>query len=158
MGDAGQIAMSNQLLTGRRGGLALVAAGLAFLTGCYDDEALLKKARSAALKTRLAEVELGAFQTTLPRDEKTNLFTDLDLKIFGTVPRYRLTAVKKLLKLEQYRLRYETLAALRQSTREELAEPNLAQLRGRLEKIINGVLAESPVTDIGFSQLTLRHR
>src|SRR6185503_2775545 len=90
--------------------LALVVAALLPCSGCYDGDALVKQAKSAALKTRLAEVDLGTFQTTLPRDENTNLFTDLDLHIFGTVPRYRLAAVKKQLKVDEYRLRHETLA------------------------------------------------
>jgi hypothetical protein len=136
------------------------AVGLAFAlvlcTGCYDGSAMVKQAQSAALNTRLAEVDLGKFQTTLPRDSTTNNFTALDLHIFGTVPRYRLAAVNKQLKADEYRVRHETLAAVRRSTREELAEPDFKQLRARLEKVVNGVLADAPVKDIGFYQLTMR--
>jgi flagellar basal body-associated protein FliL len=94
----------------------------------------------------------------LPRDVKSNLFTDLDLHVFGTVPRYRLSAVKKQLEDDEYRLRSETLAAVRKCTREELAEPSLSQLRARIEKVVNNILAEAPVKEVGFYQVTLRQR
>ena len=124
--------------------------------GCYDGSEMVKQAQSVALKTRLAEIDLGKFQTTLPRDPVTNHFTALDIHIFGTVPRYRLAAVTKQLKADEYRVRHETLAAVRKSTREELAEPNFAQLRARIEKVVNGVLEDAPVKEIGFYQLTMR--
>jgi hypothetical protein len=134
------------------------ALSLAICAGCYDSEALLQQAQSTAVKSRLAEVDLGSFKTTLPRDEKTALFTDLNLHIFGTVPRYRLSAVKKQIKTDEYRLRSETLAAVRQCTQQELAEPNLSKLRERIEKVVNDILKEAPVKEIGFYELTLRQR
>jgi hypothetical protein len=145
-------------VTVRRLTLATTFAALSLSGGCYDGDALMHQAQTAALKSRLAEVDFGSFTTTLPRDEKTNLFTDLDLHIFGTVPRYRLSAVKRQLKVAEYRLRHETLAAVRQSSREELAEPSLTHLRERIERVVNGILADSPVKEIGFYQVTLRHR
>jgi len=146
--------------TGWRHGRAAALLLLALVTcgGCYDGSALVKQAQSAARKSRLAEIDLGSFKTTLPRDPKTNQFTDLNLHIFGTVPRYRLAEVKKQLRFDEYRLRHETLAAVRQSSREELAEPSLAQLRARIEQVVNRVLSEAPVNEIGFYQLTLRQR
>jgi hypothetical protein len=138
--------------------LAAAALNIAICSGCYDGDALLKQAQSAALKTRLAEVDLGSYRTTLPRGEKSSLFTDLDLHVFGTVPRYRLSAVKKQIKADEYRLRSETLAAVRKCTHEELAEPSLSKLRARIEEVVNGILAESPVKEVGFYQLTLRQR
>jgi hypothetical protein len=146
------------LVAAIRSSLAVMIAAASVCAGCYDGDALVQKAKSAALKTRLAEVDLGKFTTTLPRDEKTNLSTDLDLHIFGTVPRYRLSAVKRQLRVDEYRMRHDTLAAVRKATREELAEPSLAQLRARIEKVVNAILADSPVKEIGFYQLTLRHR
>jgi len=135
---------------------AILAIALSLCTGCYDGDAMVKEAQSVALKTRLAEVDLGKYQTTLPRDPATNRFTSLDIHIFGTVPRYRLAAVNKQLKADEYRMRHETLAAVRQSSREELAEPDFAQLRARIEKVVNNVLQDAPVKEIGFYQLTMR--
>ena len=136
--------------------VAAVGLALACCGGCYDGDAMVKQAQSTALNTRLAEVDLGKFRTTLPRDSTTNHYTSLDLHIFGTVPRYKLAAVTRQLKTDEYRVRYETLTAVRQSTREELAEPNLAQLRARIEKVVNQLLADAPIQDIGFYQLTMR--
>ena len=135
-----------------------VMIGLALLvcSGCYDGAAMVKQAHSTALNTRLVEVDLGKYQTTLPRDPSTSRYTSLDIHIFGTIPRYKLAAVTKQLKTEEYRVRYETLTAVRKSTRDELAEPNLAQLRARIEKVVNQLLADSPIQDIGFYQLTMR--
>jgi len=133
-----------------------IALVLACCTGCYDGAAMVKQAQSTALNARLAEIDLGKFQTTLPRDPNTSRYTSLDIHIFGTVPRYKLAAVTKQLKSDEYRVRYETLTAVRKSTREELAEPNFAQLRARIEKVVNQLLADAPIQDIGFYQLTMR--
>ena len=141
---------------GKNRWIAILAVTLALCAGCYDGSSMVKDAQSVALKTRLAEVDLGKFQTTLPRDPLTNHFTSLDIHIFGTVPRYRLAAVTKQLKADEYRLRHETLVAVRKSTREELAEPSFAQLRARIEKVVNSVLEDAPVNEVGFYQLTLR--
>jgi hypothetical protein len=138
------------------GWIAILAIAVSLCAGCYDGDAMVKEAQSVALKTRLAEVDLGKYQTTLPRDPTTNRFTALDIHIFGTVPRYRLAAVNKQLKADEYRMRHETLAAVRQSSREELAEPDFAKLRARLEKVVNSVLQDAPVKEVGFYQLTMR--
>src|SRR5215211_8881942 len=135
---------------------AILALALVLCAGCYDGSEMVKQAQSAALKTRLAEIDLGKFTTTLPRDPVTNRFTAVDIHIFGTVPRYRLAAVTKQLKADEYRVRHETLAAVRKSTHEELAEPTFAQLRARIEKVVNGVLEDAPVKEVGFYQLTMR--
>ncbi len=70
---------------------------IGFSGGCYDGEALLKQAQSASVSSTLAEVDLGEFHTTLPRDSNTGIFTTLELHIFGTVPRTRLAAVERQL-------------------------------------------------------------
>jgi hypothetical protein len=131
--------------------------GLAF-AGCYDGEALVQQARSSAVKTRLAEVDFGTFQTTLPRDAETSALTELKIHVFGTVPRYRVPDIAKQLKVEEYRLRAETLKAVRHATREELAEPNLTQLRRRIERVVNEILADAPVKSIGFYEVTFHQR
>jgi hypothetical protein len=124
--------------------------------GCYDGTELLKQAQSTALSTTLAEVDLGSFQTTLPRDPVTGHYMAVDLHIFGTVPRSRLSAVQRQLEDEEYLMRHETLAAVRQSTSEELSDPTFTKLRARLEQVVNKVLPDSPVRDVGFYQFTMR--
>jgi hypothetical protein len=134
----------------------LLPLAVVWSSGCYDGQALLKQAQSTALSTTLAEVDLGKFQTTLPRDPTSGQFTSVDLHIFGTVPRSRLSTVQHEVEVDEYRLRHETLSAVRQSTREELTDPTLAKLRTRIEKVVNQVLTDGPVTEIGFYQLTMR--
>jgi hypothetical protein len=126
------------------------------ISGCYDGDALMREAHSAVLTATLAEVDLGTFVTTLPRDSESGAFTTLNLRVIGTVTRANLSAVEKQLKGDNYKLRHETLAALRLSTRAELADPTFAKLRARILKVVNQVLADAPVKEIGFYQLTVR--
>ncbi len=134
----------------------LLSLAIGLPSGCYDGDALLKQAQSTALSTTLAEVDLGTYQTTLPRDPNTGLFTSIDLHVFGTVPRSRLSAVQRQLETDEYLVRHKTLTAVRQSTREELTDPSFAQLRARIEHVVNQVLADAPLKEVGFYQLTLR--
>jgi hypothetical protein len=132
-----------------------LAVVLGLCTGCYDGAALVNQARSAALNTRLAEVDLGFFRTTLPRDPNSASLTELEFHIFGTAPRYHVPAIEKQLKADEFRVRHGTIAAVRRSTRDELAEPNLSRLRSRIERVINSVLEDAPVKSIGFYEVTL---
>jgi len=116
----------------------------------------LKQAEAAALSTTLAEVDLGIFQTTLPRDPKTGLFTTMELHIFGTVSRSKLSAVTAQIEIDNYRMRHEILIAVRKSTREDLADPSLTGLRARISEVVNKVLADALVKEIGFYQITVR--
>lgn len=136
--------------------LVLLALPLCGLTGCYDGNALIKQAEAAALNTTLAEIDLGVFRTTLPRDPKSGRFASVEIHIFGTVPRTKLSAVKRQFAIEEYRLRHEILFSVRQSTRDELTDPALAKLRARVQETVNKILTDAPVKEVGFYQLTLR--
>jgi hypothetical protein len=138
--------------------LAVCALAVSPTSGCYDGEALVTRARSAALNSRLAEVDLGSYYTTLPRDPDATSLTEIKMHIFGTVPRYRVPEIEKQLRTEAYRLRHETLTAIRRSTREELAEPNFTALRDRIESVVNQTLADAPVKSIGFYDIAVRRR
>jgi flagellar basal body-associated protein FliL len=138
--------------------LLLLCLAAACGGGCYDGEALVEAARSSALKTHLAEVDFGSYRTTLPRDAKTHTITELKLRVFGTVPRYRVSDIEKRVKAEEYRLRHQTLSALRTTTRDELAEPSFKELRKRIEKVVNEILDDAPVKSIGFYEVSLRER
>jgi len=135
-----------------------IALCLAFslCAGCYDGDALINEVRSAALRTRLVEVDLGSYRTTMPRKRHESEATEIQLHIFGTVPRYRIPEIEKQLQSDGYRLRHETLAAVRESTAEELAEPNLTALRTRLEEVLNAALPDAPVKSVGFYEVQMR--
>jgi hypothetical protein len=94
----------------------------------------------------------------MPKDPTTNSLTELELHLFGTVARYRVPTVERQLKSDDYRLRHELLAAVRQATPGELAEPNLTQLRLRIEKVVNEILKDSPVEMIGFYEVRIKYR
>jgi hypothetical protein len=134
-----------------------IALVLGMCAGCYDAGALINKARSEALHSKLAEVDFGVFYTTLPRDPQSGAIPKFEIHFFGTVPHYRVAAIEKQLKHDDFRLRHQVLAAIRACSREELAEPGLAKLRARLEKIVNSILEDAPVKDIGFYGITIRH-
>lgn len=136
--------------------LVLTAVLLGSHSGCYDGDALVTQAHSAALSTRLAEVDLGSFHTSLPRDPKSGSVTELSLHIFGNVPHYRVAAIERQLRIDEYRLRHETIAAVRATSSDELADPSLKSLRERIERIVNGILEEAPVETIGFYEVAIR--
>jgi hypothetical protein len=133
-------------------------AALGFGSGCYDGEQLVREAKSTAVPTRQAEVDLGRFLTTLPRDGKSGSVTDLEVHLFAAVPRSRVAAVKRQVQAEDYRLRHELLAAVRAATSQELAEPNLARLRARMEEVVSSIFSDASIKSIGFYELTLRRR
>lgn len=137
--------------------VGLILLGLC-LSGCYDGDALIGEVRSAALRTRLVEIDLGTYRTTMPRKRNESEATEIELHIFGTVPRYRVPEIETRLKTDGFRLRHETIAAVRKTTPEELAEPSLSALRTRLEKVINKRLDEAPVKSIGFYEVKLQTR
>jgi hypothetical protein len=132
--------------------------GLVLCAGCYDGKALIEDARSQALRTRLVEVDLGSYCTAMPREPQTSETAELSLHIFGTVPRYRVPEIEKQLEADGYRLRHETLAAVRHATPVELAEPSFDRLRARIEEVVNQNLKEAPVKSIGFYEVRLRRR
>ncbi len=134
---------------------AACALSLAVLAGCIDSKALVEQVRSDALSSQTHEVDLGAYRTTMPRDPESNSFTELRLHLFGTVPQYRIPAIEKQLKADGYRLRADTLVAIRKTTNEELAEPNLGHLRSRLMQVANSVLVDAPIQSIGVEKIRI---
>jgi hypothetical protein len=146
----------------RRSAAAIGAAALlaaAFVTGgCYDGKAIIERVRSAALRNRLEEVDLGTFRLTMPRDPTTNAFAEVDLHVFGTAPRYRVQSIEKQLKTDGYRLRHETLLAVRDATLDELAEPDLTKLRNRIEQVVNHILDDAPVKSVGFYSVRITYQ
>jgi hypothetical protein len=134
----------------------LVVAALGFCVGCYDGDALIKRASSNALRATLAEVDLGSFHTTLPRDANSVSLTELRLHVFAAVPRYHAPEVEKQLQAEEFLLRHEMLAVVREATPAELAEPSLGQLRKRLRGVVNDILDDTSVKFVGFYDFALR--
>ena len=91
----------------------------------------------------------------MPRDTKTTLLMDIELHLFGTVPQYKIHSIEERLEADGYRLRYETLAAIRETSGDELAEPDLTHLRGRLTQVVNGILTDSPLKTVGIQDIKI---
>jgi hypothetical protein len=123
--------------------------------GCYDAHALVDQVRTDALRSRLHEVDLGTYRTTMPRDPKTNLLMEMELHLFATVPQYKIRSIEERLEADNYRLRYETLAAIRETKGDELAEPDLTHLRGRLTQVVNNILTDSPLKSVGIQEIKI---
>jgi len=126
--------------------------------GCYNSKELLEQVQSDALRNQLHEVDLGYYHTTMPRNPATRTYTEMELRLFGMVPQYRVPAIEKQLKSDGYRLRFETLAAIRETSEEELIEPDLTRLRGRLTEVANNVLDDAPFKSIGLEDFRIEHR
>jgi HAMP domain-containing protein len=131
----------------------LVAAAL--LSGCYDSSALLNEVRSDALRSQTHEINLGLYRTTMPRDANTNSLTEIELRLFGTVPQYKIAAIEEQLEADAPKLRYETLIAIRKTTAEELGEPDLGKLRARLMQVANSVIKDAPIQSIGIEKIRI---
>ena len=94
----------------------------------------------------------------MPRDPNTGTLTEIELRLFGTAPQYKIPAIEKQLKADGYKLRYDTLVAIRQTTAEELGEPNLGQLRTRLMQVVNEVLKDAPIQSIGVEKIRIAEK
>jgi HAMP domain-containing protein len=134
--------------------IALVAV-LLFAGGCYNSKALVEQVRTDALRSQTHEIDLGFYRTTMPRESATNSTTEIELQLFGTVPQYRIPAIEKQLKADGFKLRSETLVAIRETTNEELAEANFGKLRARLMLVANDVLKDAPIKSIGVEQIRI---
>jgi len=133
-------------------GTALAATCLA---GCYNSGALLKEVRSHALRSETHEINLGQFRTTMPRNANTNVLTEIELRLFGTVPQYKISAINKQLSADAAKLRFETIKAIRETTADELGEPSLGKLRARLMLVANGVIKDAPIQSIGVKKIRI---
>jgi hypothetical protein len=123
--------------------------------GCYDAHALVDQVRTDALRNSFHEVDLGTYRTTMPRDPKTTLLMDMELHLFATVPQYKIRAIEERLETGSYQLRSETLSAIRETSGDELAEPDLTHLRGRLTQVVNKILVDAPLKTIGIQDITI---
>ena len=138
-----------------RAARAILVLYLALCEGCYDSKALVDQVRTDALRGQTHEIKLGYFHTTMPRDLNRSSITVLELELFGTVPQYKIPAIEKQLKADGFKLRHDTLVAIRQTTDEELAEPNLGQLRNRLMQVANNILVDAPIQSIGVEKIRI---
>jgi hypothetical protein len=128
------------------------------LAGCYDSSALVNQVRSDALRSQTHEIDLGLYRTTLPRDPDTGKLSEIELRLFGTVPQYKIATIKKQLKADAPKLRYDTLIAIRETSADELGEPDLGKLRNRIMEVANSVIKDAPIQSIGVEKIRIVNR
>lgn len=120
------------------------------VSGCYDSKSLVTEARNRAIRSRLEEISLGQYRTTLPRSAVDDSPMEVELDLFGTAPRRKIADIEQVIAASDYRLRQAVLVAIRQTTAAEIADPHLTTFRERLLSVVNNELAETPVETIGF--------
>ncbi|QDU54290.1 hypothetical protein [Aeoliella mucimassa] len=133
--------------------LALTTLVLGGAAGCYDSKSLIDEVRNKAIRTRLDELDLGYFRTTLPRSAVDDSPMEVEVEMYGTVVRHKIPALEEELKEQEYRLRQEVVIALRQTNANEIADPNLVTFRERLLTVYNTVLENAPIESLGFRQV-----
>jgi hypothetical protein len=121
--------------------------------GCYDSQRLVDEVRNRAIRSRLDEVSIGYFRTTLPRSAVSDAAMEVELNLFGTAVRYKIPKVEAQIEADAYRLRQAVLVAIRQTTAAEIADPNLTTFRERLLTVVRSELKEVPIESIGFREV-----
>lgn len=130
----------------------LVIATVA-LSGCYNGEQIVERARNAAIRGRLEEVPLGYFRTTLPSNATELWRMEMEIELFLTAKRYRVDALQKALDGCEHRMRQDLLIAIRQTTAEEIADPKLTALRERLLNVTRAHVDKPPFHSLGIRQV-----
>jgi len=138
---------------------AIVALALgASSVGCFNTEKLVARVRNNAIRTRIDEVKLGQYRVTLPRNPLTGEMSEVDVRVYGETLRYKINEIEDELKSKAPEIEDYTLKVLRETTREELADPELTALRSRLLASMNEVLHGAPLKSVGFLEVRfLRH-
>ena len=137
---------------------ALCVAAVLPCAGCYSGDALVERVRKDALRNRLEEIELGQFTITMPRDPKTSETVEVEMRVFGSLARYKQDEVTERLEEQDYLLRHQTLMAIRESTADDFTDPDLTALRKRLKSIANGLLEEPAIQSVGFHEIRFIRR
>lgn len=135
-------------------------AGLWLLAvaGCYDGPTLVDRARNDALKSRIEAVDLGRYEITMPKSNGQHGMTEVQVEPFGRVARYKLANTEDLISENEYRLRHAVVLTIRSSDDEDFAEPDLAELRGRLLSAIHEAMDDRAIESIGFHTIRfIRH-
>lgn len=120
------------------------------VTGCYDGRSLVEEVRNQAIQSRLDEMSIGYFRTTLPRSAVDDNPMEVEVDLFGTAVRHKIPDIETAIEANSYRLRQSVLVALRQTSAAEIADPNLTTFRERLLEVVQTELEGSPIESIGF--------
>jgi hypothetical protein len=139
----------------RRAWAVVVAAALAPWSGCYDAAVLMEMRRDERDAVALEEIDLGAFSVTLPNviDEPAGLA--VEFHPFGYVPHNVRAAVAAALVEHGPELRSRMLISVRSLSHRDFEEPRLTALRQRIAEVVNSVLKEHRVENVGFYEFKI---
>jgi hypothetical protein len=124
------------------------------LGGCYDGRELVQRAAQRVADDDLTEIDLGAYQVTLPRCDAGSA-TTLALEIVATVQRRHAAKFERELSEAGALLRHATLLALRQCQKAELLEPTLQGLKDRIQAAATQQLHAAPIMSIAVRSFTV---
>jgi hypothetical protein len=125
----------------------LSCAGVA---GCFDAEGLIESRRQQVMQKQLAEVDLGTFRVVLPRLPGENRGGVISFHAFGKVANADRSTVDHNMEIQGPELKHNMLMTVRETTAEELREPQLEILRQRVASVINNTLHGDLVQAVGF--------
>jgi hypothetical protein len=136
--------------TNRRRSLALLLAIASLAPGCYNADALLKQHSEAVEVSHMEEIDLGAFQVTLPHVLGSASDSIVEFHAFGHVESTDSTKVKRVLETRGPELRSRMLISIRAMDEATFDEPKLTTLRHTIADAINGALEKELVKKVGF--------
>jgi hypothetical protein len=140
--------MPNQ--TNRAWPLTLVLAAASAAAGCYDAEALRTKHQESAQVTHMEEIDLGAFQVTLPHVLGSASDSVVEFHAFGHVESTHRDKVQRVLDTRGAELRARMLVSVRTMNDATFDEPKLSTLRHAIADAVNDALEKKLVKKVGF--------
>lgn len=121
-----------------------------WLSGCYDGREMIARITQRISDDHREEVDLGAYQVTLPRTSRDPVVTTVKLELVATIHRQHAREFKEQLEAVRPHLRHATILALRSCDRKELLEPKLASLHDRIATTTEKYLTAAPIESIDF--------
>jgi len=122
--------------------------------GCFDAEQITAARRDAANGLKLVEVDLGEYRITLPKlpgDEGGGI---IDFHAFGQVTARDKASLEAELAQRAPEMRHRMLLAVRGLPETCIDEPELDSLRESVGLVVNQMLGDDVIQDIGFYEMS----
>jgi hypothetical protein len=129
---------------------ALTLALVSQSTGCYDAEALRAKHQESVHVTHMEEIDLGAFQVTLPHVLGSASDSVVEFHAFGHVESTDRDKVQRVLDTRGAELRSRMLVSVRTMNDATFDEPELNTLRHAIANAVNDAFEKKLVKKVGF--------
>ncbi len=130
--------------------LAVLLTAASAASGCYDAKALRTKHQESVQITHMEEIDLGAFQVTLPHVLGSATDRVVEFHAFGHVALANRSKVTRALETRCAELRSRMLLSVRAMHDATFDEPELTTLRHAIADTINGALEKKLVKKVGF--------